>query len=224
MLDDYPCNDINQCIEVPEEKYLYYGNLPMTSPQYRTNKFIGLALNPTHDRERHHDCRETLPYETNSIPGVQSEDVFEHVEFSLLPGIFDDIYRVLKPGGVFRLSLPDYGATLLKQRSVYDHNGNWLCDLAVGGSVKATYNSKVEVSFAPGGDSHLWAPTFENVSEAIERSDLMKCSITWYHYWEDKERYVCKIFDQSLMPVSRCPPKDDRMGKKPISLIVDFRK
>lgn len=44
----------------------------------------------------------------NSVDIYQSEDVFEHIEYQTIPSIFNEIYRVLKPNGLFRLSMPDY--------------------------------------------------------------------------------------------------------------------
>jgi hypothetical protein len=37
------------------EQYLYFGSLGLHERQYQVPNFIGLALNPAHDREMAHD-------------------------------------------------------------------------------------------------------------------------------------------------------------------------
>ena len=208
-----------------QDKYLYLGNLPVTSPQYKSDLFVGLTLNPIHDKEIKHDCTKLFPLKNNSVIGLQAEDVFEHIEYNKIPEIFNEIYRVLKPDALFRLSLPDYNCPLLRERSVYDCYGNWLCDLAVGGSVYASFNEKTKVTFIPGGDSHVWNPTFENVKKLISFSYLKNCQIIkFFHYWENYTNFVCKPFEQIIMPVQRTPPKDMRANGAPVSIVVDFVK
>lgn len=205
--------------------YLYFGNLFENTPQYKSGLFHGLALHPVSDKDLVQDARHALPFKNNQIAGFQSQDVFEHLEFEKIPDVFNEIYRCLKPGGIFRLSLPDYNSPLLKRRSVYDWEGNILCDLAMGGRVSAQLNTPVEVSFLPGGDSHLWFPTYTLLQAQILNSELRKCSsICFQHAWISATRYICNVFEQGDMPVSRTPPLDMRADGKPISIVVDFVK
>ena len=88
------------------EQYLYFGSLGPQERQYAVPNFVGLALNPAHDREIRHDALAPLPFADASIAKVQAQDVFEHLPFEKVPGVLDEVWRVLKPGGVFRLSLP----------------------------------------------------------------------------------------------------------------------
>lgn len=206
-------------------KFLYFGNLFEQSPQYRSGLFHGLALHPKSDRDIHHDARLPLPFADGSILGFQSQDVFEHIEYEKVPKILDEVFRCLKPGGLFRLSLPDYNSPLLRRRSVYDAEGNILCDLAMGGRVKARLNGPVEVEFLPGGDAHLWFPTYTSVMELILLSEIRKASkIIFHHAWISRTHYICRSFEQGYMPVSRIPPFDMRADGKPISIVVDFIK
>src|ERR1700760_93886 len=90
------------------ERYLYFGSLGRHERQYAVPQFVGLALQPTHDREIAHDLLTRLPFEGASIAKVQAQDVLEHLPFERVPFVLDEIFRVLRPGGVFRLSVPDY--------------------------------------------------------------------------------------------------------------------
>ncbi len=207
-------------------KYLYFGNLTEVERQYESGKFVGLALHPQHDQEIRHDARLPLPVPDNSVEKIQSQDVFEHIPYEDLPPILDDIYRALRPTGVFRLSLPDYRSPMLVKRCVYDENGNVLADLRMGGSVafdKKTKTRKVE--FKGNGGAHVWFPVYESVRDLVAKSQLRDCqSIRFYHYFVDKVSFVAEEIPDDEMFVMRAPPNDMRAGGRPISIVADFVK
>lgn len=84
---------------------------------------IGSGLNPLSDFEnvdfyfthrgqaRHvgHDIRRPLPYADNSFEGAFSEHTLEHMYPADALHLIAEVARVLKPGGVFRCSVPDLG-------------------------------------------------------------------------------------------------------------------
>jgi hypothetical protein len=51
---------------------------------------------------------ETLPFDSNSISLVYSSHFLEHIPLHQVPSFLKECYRVLKPGGVIRLVLPDF--------------------------------------------------------------------------------------------------------------------
>ena len=53
----------------------------------------------------------------NSIDVFISEQVFEHITYDKLEKILNDIYQILKPGGLLRISLPDYRSKELINRT-----------------------------------------------------------------------------------------------------------
>ncbi len=50
---------------------------------------------------------EFLPLEDNSCQCVYGSHVFEHISLFKTPLVFKEIYRVLEPGGIFRMVAPD---------------------------------------------------------------------------------------------------------------------
>lgn len=206
--------------------YLYFGNLTTGERQFASGRFMGLALFPQHSQEIRHDAREPLPVADGSVAKIQSQDVFEHLPYDSLPAILDDIHRALKPGGIFRLSLPDYGSPFLLKRCVFDEEGNILADLRMGGSVAWDRKGKRRrVEFQPHGNAHLWFPTWELVWGLIRRSKLEHCAeIRFHHYFVNRDEYVMQDYPEDEMFVMRAPPHDKRAGGLPISLIVDFVK
>lgn len=208
-----------------EFEYFYFGNLVTHEIQYKNGLFAGLALHPQFPRDIRHDLTKRLPFETDSIKGGQAQDVFEHIEYDAVPSILDEVYRCLAPGGLFRMSVPDYHSPLLQSRSAYDKNGNILCDLAMGGSLKGIMSGGIKVSLEGNGIAHLWFPTYAQVLDCIIKSDIRRCSqISVHHAWLSADKWVANEFDQTIMPVMRCPPTDMRADGKPISIIVDFVK
>lgn len=207
-------------------RYLYFGNLCTHERQFQSEKWYGLALQPTHDREVQHDARQPLPVPADSVQKIQSQDVFEHIDYELLPPILSDIYRALAPGGVFRLSLPDYHSPFLRKRCVFDEDGRVIADLRMGGSV--VYDRKAKqrrVEFAPNGNAHVWFPTFELVQRLVERSRLKECrEIRYYQYFRTRSEFVADPIPEDEMFVMRAVPQDMRAGGKPISIVVDFIK
>lgn len=206
--------------------FLYYGNLGVCERQYAELDVLGLALYPRHEREMEHDACKPLPFAAASINRIQSQDVFEHIAKEHIPGILDEIYRVLRPGGVFRLSVPDYRSPLLKKRSVYDSHGSVIADLMMGAGVSYdAASASVLVEFGRDGNAHLWFPTWEQMHELVACSRISRCSeIRFYHGFEDDEHFRCEPFPDLGMPVNRAPPFDMRAHGAPISIIVDFIK
>jgi len=214
-----------QALIAKGETGLYFGNLHPEEVQ-NLKGFIGLALYPRFERDLAHDACNPLPFPDNSVPKVQSQDVFEHLDQNRVPAILDEIYRVLKPGGRFRLSMPDYRSPLLRSRCAFDDKGAIMVDLRMGGHV--TYDlgtMKIVKRFDDDGEAHVWFPVIESVKAMIDRSALRNCAhIDYLHYITTEGAPVVTEFSMDEMPVMRAPPHDDRANGWPISIIVDFVK
>lgn len=206
-------------------KKIYFGNLFPSEPQYKSNEFYGLALYPKFEKDIEHNLNSRLPFDDNSLEKIQSQDVIEHIPYDNNIAILNDVYRALKPGGIFRLSAPDYGSPLLKMRSVYDCDGNILADLSMGATVSSSCNSMVLIKQPMNGDGHIWYPTYEKILALILASEIRMCrSIAFHHYWKSDGTFTANTFNDLEMPVLRAPPIDNRADGKPISIIMDFTK
>jgi SAM-dependent methyltransferase len=49
-----------------------------------------------------------MPYEPNSVDEVRADGLLEHLPFIDEPRFLNEVKRVLKPGGLFRFSVPDF--------------------------------------------------------------------------------------------------------------------
>jgi SAM-dependent methyltransferase len=207
------------------ESYLYFGSLGQHERQFQIPNFIGLALEPAHAREIRHNLTDPLPYGDGSIAKIQAQDVLEHLAFEKVPAVLDEIYRVLKPGGIFRLSVPDYRSPIQKRRSIYDARGRVIGDLLMGASSyldQAT--GDVRVRFSEDGEAHVWFPRYELITHLILKSELRKAQIHFYQGFLDDHTYLCEPVPEDEMFVQRAAPHDRRAGGAPTSIIADFVK
>ena len=102
--------------------YLYAGDVPQNGLY---EKFIGLSLTQANSQHIRHDVTKNLLLKDSCVDIYQSEDVFEHIELEKLTPVINEIYRVLKPGGIFRLSL-DYQCDVLRIRTQKNEHGEFL--------------------------------------------------------------------------------------------------
>ena len=207
------------------EQYLYFGSLGLHERQFQIPNFVGLALNPAHDREIKHNLADPLPFADGSIAKIQAQDVLEHLAFERVPFVLDEIYRVLKPGGTFRLSVPDYRSPVLKRRSIYDARGRVIGDLMMGAtSYLDAATGDARVRFSEDGDAHLWFPRYELITHLVLKSDIRKAGIHFYQGFIDDHSFLCERVPEIELLVLRAAPHDRRANGAPTSIIADFVK
>lgn len=95
----------------------------------------GLSISKADDKHIFHDITTPYPLPDNSIFSYQAEDVLEHIEYSKLKMVIDEIYRILIRGGLFRICLPDYYSPYLKEICMKNSNGEIIFDPTGGGGV-----------------------------------------------------------------------------------------
>lgn len=54
-----------------------------------------------------HDLRRGIPYDDGTVDAVYHSHVLEHIDRAAVPGFLGEIRRVLRPGGVHRIVVPD---------------------------------------------------------------------------------------------------------------------
>jgi len=187
--------------------YLYAGDVP-DRPVYRDKKIIGLSFIKDDQWHIHHDITKPFPIPDGSVDVFQAEDVFEHIVFEKLFAVVQEIFRVLKVGGLFRLSVPDYRCDVLYNRALRDSAGNILYDPLIPNGLK---NSLRKIRFKIFGGTrkvnggHVWFPKFETVRELLKNNRFS--SVEFLH----------KGF------IQRTPDYDESVSSpyRPISLVVD---
>ncbi len=64
--------------------------------------------------DRHHDMRQPLPYDDNSVSFIYNEHFIEHLSVAEGLAALKEFYRVLAPGGVVRIATPDLRYVLFR--------------------------------------------------------------------------------------------------------------
>ncbi|WP_243370205.1 glycosyltransferase [Geotalea sp. SG265] len=189
---------------------LYAGDLP-DKTEY--SGWTGLSITRCDLRHIPHDMTLPLPLPENSVDAFQSEDVFEHITYDRLPQVINEIHRILKPGGLFRLSLPDYRCDVMQARSLKDAAGNITFDPAGGGS--------------PENPGHVWFPRYETVRNLLENSNFATAGeFNFLHYYDEQGQAVTNTIDYSKGFIQRTPDHDPRVRSpyRPMSLVIDLVK
>ena len=201
-----------QNFQQSNSRKLYAGKLRRALPQFATH--FGITPYYASTRNIHHDVSEPFPIPDGSVDVFQSEDVFEHIELAKMVPIFNEIHRVLSPGALFRLSLPDYHLDLNIQRCERGPTGEILFDPAGGGQ-------RVDGRITGGG--HVWFPTIEIVRELFKKSAFAGGIVKFLQYNNGDGTFKMDPIDYDVGYIQRTPDHDDRVSgrPRPISIVVD---
>ena len=199
--------------------FLYCGDMSNQRRDYTKIPFIGLSLQNEDQYHIQHNITMPIPLKSNTVDIVQSEDVMEHIEYSMLKKSIDEIFRILKPGGLFRLSMPDYNCDVLYNRSEKDGNGNIIFDKGGGGRYDNTNKKVIE-----GG--HVWFPNFNSVKSLLESTNFLNDKINYLHYYDENNNPITNKIDYSKGFILRTPDHDNRVKNpfRPMSIVVDCYK
>jgi SAM-dependent methyltransferase len=194
----------------PNRAKLYGGRLSRGLPQYRTH----VGVTPFHFSAKNiqHDLTDRFPVGDGTIASFQAEDVFEHIELGQLSAVLQEIHRVLVPGGLFRMSVPDYRNSHYVARTVRTDDGRMLFDPGGGGRFE---DGKVV------GGGHVWFPTIELVRGLFEASPFR--DVRYLHY-NSPAGAELQAIDYSKGHVGRTPDHDLRTPGEALSIVVDAYK
>jgi predicted SAM-dependent methyltransferase len=193
--------------------FLYAGDIP----ENKNYNKIGLSITRNDSDHIKHDITKIHDIDDNSVDIYQAEDVFEHIEYDKLEPVIMEIHRILKPGGLFRLSVPDYRCDILSNRSVKSGDGTILFDPGGEGTFLESTGQVIN-----GG--HVWFPVYEKVKELVEKAPFAK--IDFLQYYDEKGVARCNKIDYNKGYIQRTPDHDARVKNpyRPLSIVVDCYK
>lgn len=108
------------------------------------------------------DLTKRLPVEDGSVDAVYSSHFFEHIYISEAETILRECHRVLRPGGVLRLALPDgeaWARELLENGDDPEGKAGRAYNARIGAHPEERPTGKRAFTFAIGGHIHRWQPT-----------------------------------------------------------------
>ena len=140
----------------------------------------------------------------------------EHIEYKYQEAIFNEIYRILKPKGIFRLAVPDYRCDILLERTLKNKKGELKFDPGGGGAY-----SKLRKKVIKGG--HVWFPRYENIKNIFDNSVFEDKKINYLHCYKNAHEFLLKDIDYNICFIKRTPDNDSRVAnpRRPMSIVVD---
>ena len=141
----------------------------------------------------YHDIEEPFPLPDNSVDRIHSEDCFEHIEVDKYPKILKELYRILKPGGVFRLAVPDY----LNPKDRF-------C---------------LELGYDPRNNLHISLTNYELLKPYLDASPF---KANYLHYWKNETSFIQNKIDYSQGYIRRTPDNDERNKGDNKLLVTSF--
>jgi predicted SAM-dependent methyltransferase len=143
-------------------------------PEYR--HYVAVDMVPRAEFAVAHDLGKPIPLADGSVSRILSEHFLEHVDEQVIATVLRESHRLLKPGGIARFAVPDYG-----------HPRKRYC-LALGRD--------------PTRHDHVTLTTYDRMRALIAASPFG--SGHFYHYW-DGDRFVAEPVDYSQGYVRRTP-------------------
>jgi len=159
---------------------------PVVLSEERRRLFIGM------DEVLVHDLRKGIPALTESVDAVYHSHVLEHIDRDAVPRFLEEILRVLKPGGVHRIVVPDLeryvreylesleqGLKDSQARARHDASVSQLIEQmvrreAAGTSQQPPFRRRLENLLLGDarkrGETHMWMWDRVNLSEALTRA------------------------------------------------------
>jgi SAM-dependent methyltransferase len=128
----------------------------------RLNVIGDQHLVPWDDHIVRQDLTKRLPFADGTVDAVYSSHFFEHIYLAEAQAILKECHRVLKPGGVLRLALPDgeaWARELIEAGDDPAGQSGRRYHARLGSHPEERPAGKRALTFRIGGHIHRWQPT-----------------------------------------------------------------
>lgn len=144
-----------------------------------------------------------FPFESNTFEKAYSEHMIEHLNVDKVQHFLSEVYRTLKPGGIFRLTCPDFD----KYATAYANNDNEFYDRVKNNLAwkKESHPDLTWVLRSSGGAfvasilkdyfNHKWMYDFETLESCLKEVGFSKVIRQDYQKSIDDE---CGSFDEEI--------------------------
>ena len=171
-----------------ESIYLNFGGYGDCHPKKNYENYIAVDLVQTGKYSVAHDLSTAIPLEEDSVDGILSEHFFEHIDEKSICALLAESYRILKPGKLMRIAVPDYHSP---------RNLKYL-----------------EMGYDPTHTDHVTFTNFPLLKIIIGKSPFEK--VKFYQYW-DGDNFLYEKIDYSKGMIKRTADNDKRNFRKTLS-------
>lgn len=121
------------------------------------------------------DATKRIPLPDNSASCVYSSHMLEHVSRGKLMYLFKEIKRVLKPGGIIRIGVPDLDIAILNYKKDEDAD-KFMSDLLMEPPTIETFKDKIKLLLI-GYRQHQWMYNKKSIVSLLEKNGLKNVHI-----------------------------------------------
>lgn len=111
------------------------------------------------------DLTKPLPQKDQTVEAIYSSHMLEHIYLAEARNLVKEAYRVMQPGGIIRLALPDGE---LWARQVLEGQGGEHFNERLNAYPVARPKGRRQITFMLGGSAHKWQPTRDLVKDMLE--------------------------------------------------------
>ena len=159
-------------LDLSQEIKLYAGDI-MDEIHLNDPNLYGLSITQHDDKHIRHDITESYPLPDCCISSYEAECVLELIDPEKFNDSVNEIYRVLKPGGWLRITIPDHYSPYLRRRAMRDKNGTVLFDAG------ETYTVKYGKEGLVGGWTRF--TNYDEFQDILKRTKFQKFDWLCYH-------------------------------------------
>ena len=123
-----------------------------------------------------------IPLSSNSVDLIYSSHMLEHLSLEDFKLALHEIYRLLKPGGVFRAVIPDleYSIKVYMAKTHPKANSEFLKNTSIG--IEKRPKGVIEIIRSIiGNSSHLWMWDYKGISYELEKAGYVSISRAFYN-------------------------------------------
>src|ERR1035437_8049251 len=118
-----------------------------------------------------------IPLPTSSLKGIFSEHCFEHLPLASMPHVLSECHRLLQPGGVIRIIMPDAELYLTRYSQIRQGNRTVALPYSEGDSVEGIYSPILSVNRIFRG-GHLFLYDFDFFGALLDRAGFTQIEKT----------------------------------------------
>lgn len=148
----------------------------------------------------------SLPFPDGSVEAVYSSHTLEHVYLNEAKRVLAEAARVLQPGGMIRVALPD--ATVMARALVQDAHSpeaGWKYNEALLAHPQAPPQGLRALVSRAGGHVHRWQPTAPMVAQMLEEAGFTAIQEQSYRSGEFPDLAVVETRPESFFLEARKP-------------------